>query len=81
MYKNLQMTDLMTGSLHLTRPTLFHFYANRQWLVDASILLFEMISQEKIKLNEISEYSLEDVGQAHLDIENRRTTGSVILKT
>lgn len=81
MYKNLQMTDLMTGSLHLTRPTLFHFYANREWLVDASILLFEMISQEKIKFNEISEYSLEDVGQAHLDIENRRTTGSVILKT
>ena len=75
------MTDLMTGSLHLTRPTLFHFYANRDWLVDASVLLFEKISQEKIKLNEISVYSLEDVGQAHLDIENRRTTGSVILKT
>ena len=81
MYKNLQMTDLMSGSLHLTRPTLFHFYANREWLVDASALLFEMIAQQKIKLNEITEYALEDVGQAHSDIENRKTTGSVILKT
>ena len=81
MYKNLQMTDLMSGSLHLTRPTLFHFYANREWLVDASAMLFEMIAQQKIKLNEITEYALEEVGQAHLDIENRKTTGSVILKT
>ena len=81
MYKSLQMSDLMTGSFHLTRPTLFHFYANREWLVDASALLFEMIAQQKIKLNEITEYALEEVGQAHLDIENRKTTGSVILKT
>jgi NADPH2:quinone reductase len=38
MYKNLQMTDLMTALFILTRPTLFHFYANREWLVDASAL-------------------------------------------
>jgi len=40
-----------------------------------------MIAQQKIKLNEITEYALEEVWQAHLDIENRKTTGSVILKT
>ena len=36
---------------------------------------------EKTNLGRQILYSLEDVGQAHLDIENRRTTGSVILKT
>ena len=79
-YKNLQMSDLMTASLHLTRPTLFHFYANREWLLQASTLLFKMIDLKKIKFQNIKEYPLEDVAQAHKDIESRQTTGSVILK-
>ena len=81
MYKSLQMSDLMTGSLHLTRPTLFHFYANREWLLESSATLFEMIDQKKIEILNLTEYPLEEVAQAHIDIENRKTTGSVILKT
>ena len=81
MYKNLQMSDLMTGSLHLTRPTLFHFYANRKWLLQSSAMLFEMIDTKKIEFKNITEYKLEEVAQAHIDIESRKTTGSVILKT
>ena len=81
MYKNLQMSDLMTGSLHLTRPTLFHFYSDRDWLEHSSTLLFNMIADKKIIFNNITEYSLDDVATAHTDIENRKTTGSVILKT
>ena len=81
LYKDLQMSDLMTGSLHLTRPTLFHFYADRDWLLQSSALLFEMINLNIIKFKNITKYSLEDVAQAHTDIENRKTTGSVILKT
>ena len=81
MYEGLKMSDLMTGSLHLTRPTLFHFYANREWLTKSSEQLFEMINQQKIKFQKITDYHLENVAQAHADIENRKTTGSVILKT
>lgn len=81
MYKGLQMSDLMTGSLHLTRPTLFHFYANRDWLLESSAALFKMIDQKKIEIQNLTEYPLEEVAQAHIDIENRKTTGSVILKT
>ncbi len=80
-YKNLQMSDLMTGSLHLTRPTLFHFYSDRNWLLQSSSLLFKMIDLKKIKFQNVAEYPLEEVAQAHIDIENRKTTGSVILKT
>ena len=75
------MSDLMTGSLHLTRPTLFHFYSDRDWLEHSSTLLFNMIADKKIIFNNITEYSLDDVATAHTDIENRKTTGSVILKT
>ena len=79
-YTNLQMTDLAFGSFHLTRPTLFHFYANRNWLENASAELFELISSEKVKLDQVTKYPLENVAQAHTDIENRKTTGSVILE-
>jgi len=79
-YTDLQMTDLAFGSFHLTRPTLFHFYANRNWLEIASAELFDLISTEKVKLDQITKYSLENVAQAHTDIENRKTTGSAILE-
>jgi NADPH2:quinone reductase len=79
-YTDLQMTDLAFGSFHLTRPTLFHFYANRNWLENASAELFELISSEKVKLDQVIKYPLENVAQAHTDIENRKTTGSVILE-
>ena len=79
-YTDLKMTDLAFGSFHLTRPTLFHFYANRNWLENASAELFELISNEKIKLNQVTKYPLENVAQVHTDIENRKTTGSVILE-
>ena len=79
-YTNLQMTDLAFGSYHLTRPILFHFYANRNWLENASAELFELISNKKVKLDQVTKYPLENVAQAHTDIENRKTTGSVILE-
>ena len=79
-YTDLQMTDLAFGSYHLTRPILFHFYANRNWLENASAELFDLISKKKVKLNQITKYHLENVAQAHTDIENRKTTGSVILE-
>ena len=79
-YTDLQMTDLAFGSFHLTRPTLFHFYANRNWLENASAELFELISSEKVKLDQVTKYPLENIAQAHTDIENRKTTGSVILE-
>jgi len=79
-YTDLQMTDVAFGSFHLTRPTLFHFYANRNWLENASAELFELISNEKVKLDQVTKYPLENVAQVHTDIENRKTTGSVILE-
>ena len=79
-YTDLNMTDLAFGSFHLTRPTLFHFYANRNWLENASAELFELISNEKVKLDQVTKYPLENVAQVHTDIENRKTTGSVILE-
>ncbi len=79
-YKDIQMTDLSFGSFYLTRPILFHFYANRNWLENASQKLFAMIVKDKIKLDKMTKYDLDNVADAHTDLENRKTTGSIILK-
>ena len=79
-YKDIQMTDLAFGSFYLTRPTLFHFYAKREWLEIASHKLFEMIVKDKIKLDKITKYDLDNVADAHTDMENRKTSGSIVLK-
>jgi hypothetical protein len=39
-----------------------------------------MIKENKIDIQYNNIYDLENLGQAHDEIENRRTTGSVILK-
>jgi NADPH:quinone reductase len=67
------------GSLFFTRPTLFSYIAKRSDYDAMSAELFEMISSGKVKTSINQRYALADVGQAHIDLEARRTTGSTIL--
>ena len=39
-----------------------------------------MIVKDKIKLDKMTKYDLDNVADAHTDLENRKTTGSIILK-
>jgi NADPH2:quinone reductase len=79
-YTDLKIGDLQAGSFFLSRPTLFHFTPIPGWLNNATAILFEMIKENKIDIQYNNTYDLENLGQAHDEIENRRTTGSVILK-
>ncbi|WP_133650633.1 quinone oxidoreductase family protein [Paraburkholderia flava] len=67
------------GSLFFTRPTLFSYIAKRSDYDAMSAELFEMISSGKVKTSINQRYALADVGQAHIDLEARRTTGSTVL--
>ena len=53
----------------------------RDSLEQSSRKLFNMIEEKKIKINLSKKYSLKDACVAHLDLESRKTFGSVILKT
>ena len=67
------------GSIYVTRQTLFTHIATRestQAMVDD---LFAMVSSGKVKINIEQRYPLEQVQQAHRDLEARKTTGSTIL--
>ena len=67
------------GSLFFTRPTLFSYMAKREWLDAMAAELFDVIGSGKVKTNVRQRYALKDVGQAHCDLEARKTTGSTIL--
>lgn len=67
------------GSLFVTRPTLQHYIASREELVNRSNEVLQAVAKHELKLKIHRAYPLEDVRQAHLDLEGRRTTGKLLL--
>ena len=67
------------GSLFFTRPTLFTYMGKRSDYEAMAAELFDVLVSGKVKTNINQRYALADVGQAHADLEARKTTGSTIL--
>ena len=67
------------GSLYITRQTLFTHIATRESCQQMADDLFEAVTSGKVKIRIDQRYPLEQVQQAHRDLEARRTTGSTIL--
>ncbi|WP_050464978.1 quinone oxidoreductase family protein [Herbaspirillum autotrophicum] len=67
------------GSLYLTRPSLGNYVATREQLDATAGDLFSMVESGKVSIEINQRYALKDVGQAHIDLESRKTTGSTIL--
>jgi NADPH:quinone reductase len=74
-----KLADLAVGSLRATRPTLFHYTADRAWLESASAALFSAISDGTIKLKNNDSFYLKDAAKAHEALASRKTTGSLVL--
>ena len=67
------------GSLFVTRPTIVHYTAKRADLEALGAELFEVVASGKVRIEVNQTYPLKDAGQAHSDLEARKTTGSTIL--
>jgi NADPH2:quinone reductase len=67
------------GSIYVTRQTLFTHIATRETCQEMAEDLFEAVTSGKVKIRIDQRYRLEDVQQAHRDLEARKTTGSTIL--
>jgi len=67
------------GSLYVTRPTVFTHIATRESTQAMADDLFAMVGSGKVKIKIDQRYPLEQVQQAHRDLEARKTTGSTIL--
>ena len=67
------------GGLFLTRPSLAQYSAEREELMWRAESLFSWIGQGNLDVRIGGTYALEDAGQAHRDLEGRKTTGKLIL--
>ena len=67
------------GSLYMTRQTLFTHLSTRESTQEMADDLFDAVITGKVHIRIDQTYKLEDVKQAHIDLEARKTTGCTIL--
>ena len=67
------------GSLFFTRPTLAHYAAARDELLERSAELFDWVATGRLSVRIGARYSLDQARQAHEDLEGRGTTGKSLI--
>ncbi len=67
------------GSLYVTRQTLFTHIATRESTQAMADDLFAAVTSGQVQIHIEQRYRLEDVQQAHRDLEARKTTGCTVL--
>ncbi|ORA33246.1 quinone oxidoreductase family protein [Mycobacterium aquaticum] len=67
------------GSVYLTRPSRPDFMRTHDEFVWRIGQLFELVASGAISITVSARYRLADAAQAHMDLEARRTVGSVVL--
>jgi len=67
------------GSLFFTRPTLTHYAADRDELLDRSREVFGWVAAGELSVRVGARYTLDQARQAHEDLESRRTTGKSLI--
>jgi NADPH2:quinone reductase len=66
------------GSIYVTRQTLFSHLSSREAAQSMMDDLSAVVSTGQVKIPIDQRYALEDVQQAHRDLEARKTTGCTI---
>ena len=67
------------GSLHVTRQTLATHTATRELLDECAGAVFDVVQGGQVKINVNQTRPLAETVQAHIDLEERKTTGSTVL--
>jgi NADPH:quinone reductase len=67
------------GSLFFTRPTLAHYAAAREELLERSRELFGWVATGEVSVRIGARYTLDQAQQAHRDLESRKTTGKSLI--
>ena len=67
------------GSLFLTRPSLFHYIADRARLEKRAVDVLGWIASGQLKMRIELTFPLANVAEAHRSLEGRKTTGKVLL--
>jgi len=70
---------LQPKGLFFVRPSMQQYLHTREELDEASKTLFEKISSKKVKVEIFKKYKLDDVTQAHIDLESRKIIGPAVI--
>ncbi|MGH9519640.1 MAG: quinone oxidoreductase family protein, partial [Terriglobales bacterium] len=68
------------GSLFVTRPTLWHYVATRQELEWRAGEVLDWVAKGELKLRMEHMFALDQAGEAQTAMEERKTTGKVLLE-
>lgn len=68
------------GSLFLTRPTLLHYCATREELLERAGDVLGWVASGKLSVRIHKIYPLAEAAQAHRDLEGRATSGKLLLR-
>ena len=72
---------LQPKGLYLVRPSMQQYLSTREELNEASKTMFEKISSGKVKIKIFKRYKLEEIVQAHKDLEGRKILGPAVIVT
>ena len=70
---------LQPKGLFFVRPSMGQYLHTREELDEASKILFEKISSGKVKVEIFKKYKLDDIKQAHIDLESRKIIGPAVI--
>ena len=70
---------LQPKGLFFVRPSMGQYLSTNEEKNEASNILFEKIISGKVKIEIFKKYKLDDVKQAHIDLENRKILGPAII--
>jgi len=71
--------SIQPKGLYFTRPAMWHYLRTRHEIQDGADKLFEAVKLGKIKVEIFKKYRLDEVVQAHKDLESRKITGPAII--
>ncbi|CAL2243393.1 unnamed protein product [Prunus armeniaca] len=73
------LSTIAVKSLFLTRPRLFNYAVTRDELLEMAGEVFGNVQSGVLRVRVNHTYPLSQAAQAHEDLENRKTSGSVVL--
>ena len=76
----LDILKLGPKNVKVARPVVFNYLVTQEERDTYMTELFGMIADGKVEIKVHKVYPLKDVGQAHTDLEGRKTTGKLVLK-
>jgi len=71
--------SIQPKGLYFTRPAMWHYLSTKDEIKEGADKLFETIKLGKIKIKIFKRYRLDEVVQAHKDLESRKIIGPAVI--